>query len=196
MTSAIHYQTCGYHQVVSEPVNVPCPDFHSGNEQQTRLLACQESTARLQWHLDARGGLVELYRRSWETGPGNGPPCHGMVRQAYISTTLPGIVKAWHLHARQTDRFVCLRGSVMLAMCDILHRPQDIKTVVLSPGRGCALQTVPPGVAHGWKAIGNNEAWILNLCSHEYDGTDEWRRPAHAGPNNNVSFDWNRAVDG
>ena len=146
--------------------------------------------APLNWHLDERGSLIELFRGSWENDH------EGPVRQAYISTTRSGVVKGWHLHMKQTDRFVCLRGTVMVAMCDLMNPEQVVRTVVLSADRGISICTVPPRFAHGWKSIGEEEAWILNLCSHEYDGTDEWRRPPHSGPSDKISFNWNKEVDG
>ena len=124
----------------------------------------------------------------------------GHVGQAYISTTQAGVVKGWHLHAHQTDRFVCLRGSILLATCDL--RGSDplarhpVITRVMEPTRGSECVIIPPGVAHGWRALGDCESWILNLCSHEYNGTDEWRRGPHRGPNNDQPFVWDMEVDG
>jgi len=140
------------------------------------------------WHLDARGSLMEVYRASWYAEPA------GPVQQVYISTTAPGVVKAWHLHMHQMDRFVCVRGKVLVACCR--HGEREVQTVVLDAERGPRFVHIPPGTAHGWKSIGQEESWILNLCTHEYDGTDEYRRDAHEGPWINVPFDWNKCVDG
>ena len=112
----------------------------------------------------------------------------------YLSTTLPGVVKAWHLHAKQMDRFICVRGRVVVGLCCLFTG--DVQRVVLEPCRALRTLHIPPGVAHGWKALGNEEAWVLNICSHEYDGTDEYRRGAHDGPRPDIAFDWNAKVDG
>jgi hypothetical protein len=43
---------------------------------------------------------------------------------------------------------------------------------------------------------GYGEAVVLNAVSVEYDGTDEWRRDAHAGPFRGVEYLWRRSRDG
>lgn len=147
----------------------------------------------LRWHTDARGALAELYRQDWH---GQSLEGSGVMRQAYVSTTQPNVVKGWHLHAKQFDRFVCLRGRIMLATYDLIDCAPAVSCQVLEPSRGLACVTIPPGVAHGWLALGNEEAWVLNLCSEQYDGTDEWRRGADAGPVPEMPFDWRQGVDG
>ncbi len=178
----------GYVQQHETPINFMAPPSTANGA--TRVTP-------LRWHVDARGALVELYRQSWRVGM---PPCSGqvrdMVRQAYVSSTAPGVVKGWHLHAVQSDRFVCLRGRIMLATYDLIDKPEHVTVQVLEPMRGISMVEVPPGVAHGWRALGDEEAWVLNLCSMEYTGTDEWRRPAHGGPLDSMPFDWNMEIDG
>ena len=132
------------------------------------------------WHLDRRGGLVELYRRSWA-----GIWHEEKMRQCYISTTHQGVVKGWHVHPEQTDRFFAVRGAVMLVMADLRREHKSgYVSIVLDSRRAHRTVLVPPGVAHGWVALehADGEAWILNMCSHEYDGTGEFRKPAMEAP--------------
>mgnify|MGYP003659281633 CR=1 FL=1 len=160
----------------------------------------QESPVlNLKWHNDVRGSLVELYRQSWiGYNKTQGAP-NETVRQVYISTTRPGVVKGWHVHAKQTDRFICVRGSVLLCTWWLDDRPGliTVQERILSADRDMVSVHVPPGMVHGWKALGNEEAWVLNLCSREYDGMDEFRKSPHAplveGDN---PYNWNRRVDG
>lgn len=148
----------------------------------------------LKWHTDPRGALIELWRGSWEY---NNTDDSG-VGQAYVSTTLPGVVKGWHCHLKQTDRFFCVRGKIMLVTWDAREAFMNdgplftFETKVLEATRSPETVCIPPGVVHGWKALGNEEAWVLNLVSHEYDGTDEWR----ADPHSHEEYNWNRSVDG
>src|SRR5436305_1817848 len=53
---------------------------------------------------DERGRLMEILRADDE----------GFTKfgQVYLSTTYPGVVKAWHLHKVQDDNFCCVRGMV------------------------------------------------------------------------------------
>ena len=169
----------GYTRYSKSKIHFPVPS------QQVRK---SQTVTTGKWHLDGRGSLMEAYRSSWYDDGG------GAVRQVYISTTEPGVVKAWHLHLKQTDTFVCVRGKVLVATCKF--NQSEVETVVLDSERGPCFVHIPPGAAHGWKALGNTESWIVNLCSHEYDGTDEFRRGAHEGPWQGVCFDWNQNVDG
>jgi len=169
----------GYTQYSKSKITFPHP---------TVLTKKSQVITNGKWHLDKRGSLMEVYRAAWYED-GTGP-----VQQVYISTTEPGVVKAWHLHTKQTDRFVCVRGKVLVATCK--HSQSEVETVVLDAERGPTFVHIPPGVAHGWKALGDTESWIVNLCSHQYDGTDEYRRGAHDGPWEDIYFDWNENVDG
>ena len=155
----------------------------------------------LVWNTDQRGSLVELWRSSWgETAEFHDPPLDPedlrIAQQVYISTTNPGVVKAWHYHTQQWDRFVCLKGRVVIGLLNLDSKHTQVQTITLDAEKGASMVVVPPGVAHGWKALGNQEAWILNICSNEYDGMDEYRRPAAAGPASDIEFDWHKGVDG
>lgn len=201
------YAAMGYQQWATSPQHHPQPTVRSlgGTELGN---ASPVEVRPLRWHVDARGALVELHRRSWhrDMRPEGARPTQGEVGQVYVSTTAEGVVKGWHLHARQTDRFTVLRGSVLLAVFDVMaaaeaskagEPPPPVHEVVLHPERNAAQVVVPPGWAHGWMALpGYGEALMLNAVSHEYDGTDEWRRDAHAGPWLGQQYEWRRSRDG
>jgi len=38
--------------------------------------------------------------------------------QLYMTTTLPGVVKGWHLHHVQYDNIVCVKGMIKLVLYD------------------------------------------------------------------------------
>lgn len=152
----------------------------------------------LAWNHDARGSLVEIARES-NVGP---------IAQAYITTTHPGVVKGFHLHVTvlggfdineaQTDRFVPLRGATMFVFYDL--RPgsnERFHEFAVDAARGTVLIEVPPGVAHGWIANGNQESAVLNLPSIGYTGQQERRCDPH-GPikPNGPRYEWRRGRDG
>jgi len=137
---------------------------------------------------DSRGRLMEMLRVDDDIFSGFG--------QVYLTTTLPGVVKAWHLHKLQTDHVVCVAGMIRLALYD---ERED------SPTKGLVnefflgehhplLVRIPPLVYHGWKGIGTREAMIINTVTHPYDGKnpDEFRLDPHE---NHIPFSW-AAVDG
>ena len=34
---------------------------------------------------------------------------------------------------------------------------------------------IPPGIIHGWKALGDTESIVVNYQSHPYDAADEYK---------------------
>ena len=179
----------GYKQAHESPIF----DAKDGPPGSPEVIGETPSHYPLKWNVDPRGALVELWRNSWDYGWG----CTTPISQAYISATNPGVVKGWHCHLIQTDRFFCVRGKVMLVTWDVRKaffedaEKLEFHVRILDAERNPELVTIPPGVAHGWKALGNEESWVLNLVSHEYDGTDEWRIDPHAH-----AFDWDQRFDG
>jgi dTDP-4-dehydrorhamnose 3,5-epimerase len=122
---------------------------------------------------NARGRLMEVQRNDEPDFPGFG--------QVYVTSTFPGVVKAWYRHHRQVDQIAPVRGAVLLALFD--DRPS-------SPTRGAVqevylgelaprLVRIPTGVWHGFRAIGPEEAFLLHLNAEPYnpDAPDEDRLP-------------------
>jgi len=207
----------GYRRVGEKPLSFPPPEtWILGDAGFSNPLP---KVRTLQWHKDRRGALVEIHRNSWSKrylAPDS--LVHSIASgahssdQVYISATRPGVVKGWHIHAKQTDRFTCVRGSVMVALCDLRKiawdMPLSIETHVLDCTKGIEQLVIPPGVAHGWKALDHSdgESWVMNVCSHEYDSTDEYRKDPRVSPAKFVGpvsphasysdFDWWATVDG
>lgn len=122
----------------------------------------------IQKHVDDRGWLAELVTDSM-----------GTIGHVYVTTCLPGVVKAWHKHEKQTDRFVLLAGRLLVG----LRSSASIKSVAMMPFE--SVLTIDPGVWHGFSAIGPDEAIVLNCTDRPYDPSDELRMPADAFP-----FSW------
>lgn len=134
------------------------------------------SVTTLSWYEDGRGGLLEILR--------NEPKPDGMggfagidFGQAYVTTCRSGVVKAWHHHHRQTDRMVCLTGTLQIGLYD--EATGQTATVWSSP-RIPRLVTIRPGIWHGFSATGGQEAIVLNIPDRAFDYArpDEQRRPA------------------
>ncbi len=136
---------------------------------------------------DERGRLFEILRR-------DEPDLYTGFGQAYVTTTMPGVVKAWHYHERQEDFFTCVRGMIRLAIYDDRLGSPTRGTVneFFMGDHDMKLVVVPRRTWHGWKCISEHEAMILNLVSEPYDAAspDEIRRPPH--DNGMFVFDWAR----
>jgi dTDP-4-dehydrorhamnose 3,5-epimerase len=132
---------------------------------------------------DERGRLMECLRSDDELFIKFG--------QLYMTTTYPGVVKGWHLHRVQWDNIVCVRGMVKLVLYDAREG---------SPTRGALdehftgehqplLVRIPPGVYHGWKCVGTEEAFIVNAPTevYLYEQPDQEELPPDTPQ---IPYDW------
>jgi len=113
--------------------------------------------------------------------------------QVYMTTTYPGVVKAWHMHKNQTDNVACIQGMIKLALYDSREDSPTYKEVnefflgIHSP----LLIQIPPGVFHGWMCISDEEAIVINIPTevYDYENPDEQRLDPHQ---NDIPYDWKR----
>ncbi|MGB9561840.1 MAG: dTDP-4-dehydrorhamnose 3,5-epimerase family protein [bacterium] len=122
---------------------------------------------------DERGRLFEILRSD--------EPIFEKFGQVYITTTYPGVVKAWHLHKKQTDYIVCIQGMIKLVIYDDRENSSTkgkIEELFIGENN-LLLVVIPPGLWHGWKAIGTKEAIVINIPTEPYnrDNPDEFRLP-------------------
>ena len=134
---------------------------------------------------DERGRLMEIMRRDDTFFTGFG--------QVYLSTVYPGVVKAWHYHNLQDDRFTCVRGMVKAVLYDDREgsSTRGYLNVFYVGEYQPALIVIPAGVFHGWKCVSEYEAYVINVPSEPYNRTspDEFRVDPHSGA---IPYDWNR----
>jgi dTDP-4-dehydrorhamnose 3,5-epimerase len=141
-------------------------------------------TKKLKVIPDDRGRLMEMLRADDELFERFG--------QVYLSTTYPGVVKAWHYHKLQKDNFVCVKGMVKLVLADTREGSPtkgQIDEFVIGEHNPVLVQ-VPIGVYHGWKCIGTGEAFVINTATMPYDyrEPDEYRLDPHR--NDQIEYDW------
>lgn len=125
-------------------------------------------------HLDGRGDVTELWSRPWVEREGVIPPEH-----VYQSATDFGVVKCWHFHQIHTDQFTVTRGKLQVTLVDI--RPDSptfghVNPIFLGSLRPRLIK-IPPMIMHGWKALSHPEVLVVNLQSHVFDPSDEYRVP-------------------
>jgi dTDP-4-dehydrorhamnose 3,5-epimerase len=134
---------------------------------------------------DQRGRLGEIMRAD--------DPWFEKFGQVYFTTTYPGVVKAWHYHAKQTDHFYVVQGLVKIGLYDAREGSPTRGTVhELYLGEHCpGLVRIPPGVQHGWMCVSDREALIVNVVSEPYNyaDPDEFRTDPHQ---NDIPYDWTR----
>jgi len=100
-----------------------------------------------------------------------------------------GSAKAWHVHQRQTDWWYVGMGTLKVALYDT--RPGsptkgELMEFYMGENHPCQAVRIPPGVAHGCKAI-NGPAHLFYITSHTYDPADEGRIPHDDAE---IGYDW------
>lgn len=135
---------------------------------------------------DERGWLMELLRSDWDVFEKFG--------QVYLTTVYPGVVKAWHYHKKQTDHMACIRGMLKLALFDSRKSSATFKQMqeVFTGDRRPLLVKIPPLVYHGFKAIGGETAYVINVPTetYNYEKPDEFRLPPDT---KQIRYDWGLA---
>jgi dTDP-4-dehydrorhamnose 3,5-epimerase len=135
---------------------------------------------------DERGRLMEILRADDEFFIKFG--------QVYMTTTYPGVVKAWHLHKKQFDNVACLQGTIKLVLFDARENSPTYKEInefflgIHNP----MLVQIPPFVYHGWKCVSLEEAIVINIPTelYNYEKPDEFRLDPHN--NDLIKYDWKR----
>lgn len=134
-------------------------------------------TRELQVNADDRGHLVELFREDWQEFD----PRPAM---SYYSLTYPGVIRAWHRHTRgQVDYFTCPKGRIRVGVYDEREQSPthgEAETFVLGE-HAQQLVRIPGECWHGFEAIGDEPALLVNFPSnrYDYDDPDEERLPPH-----------------
>jgi len=134
---------------------------------------------------DDRGYFLEVQRL------GRGLAAHFPPESTQISAALsyPGTIKAFHYHMHQTDCWAPVTGLLQVALVDLrMGSPtygarNTLYTGVLRPWQ----ILIPPGVAHGYKVIGPQQAMLVYLTDRFYDAKDEGRIPYN---DSHIQYDW------
>jgi len=120
------------------------------------------------------GHLTEVFRTDW--GLTDMP-----VVQVNLTTTFPGRTRAWGIHRNTVDRLFAASGSFCLVCYDGRRDSPTFGCVneFMLGGLNQGLVVIPPGVYHGWKNVGHDEATIVSMPSQLYDhnGPDRWELP-------------------
>jgi len=131
--------------------------------------------------VDDGGSFVELGR----LGAGVHAAFSGFeVRQVNYSEMDPGVIKAFHIHRRQTDVwFVPPGDKMLLVLLDVRAgsaTENAARRIVLGDGT-CRLVRIPPGVAHGVRNLGSARGRIIYFVDVQFSASpqdgDEGRLP-------------------
>ena len=133
--------------------------------------------------VNERGHLMEVQRSDDNHYLGFG--------QAYITSTAPGIVKAWYRHSTQHDQITLIRGALHLVLYDTRENSKTchlLQHIHLEEDNPLLVQ-IPPGIWHGFKAVAAEPTLLLHLNSVPFNFTnpDEDRL---AADDSSIPYHW------
>jgi dTDP-4-dehydrorhamnose 3,5-epimerase len=126
---------------------------------------------------DERGYLMKIFRSDEKIFTKFG--------QVYITTTHPGVVKAWHYYKKQTDNFAVVRAPSKVALFDN-REDSPTKGMInefITGSDNPLLIQIPKMVYHGLKCISKEDTMVINIPTqtYNYKDPDEFRiDPLHS----------------
>jgi len=138
--------------------------------------------------LHKHGHLVEAFRADWEL-------TEEPIVQVNLTSTFAHRVRAWGIHRHTVDRLYAARGSLCIVCYDGRRESPTfgcLNEFLLGPANQ-GLVVIPPGVYHGWKNVGDEEAMIVSMPSRQYDhdGPDRWELSwDSAEARATIPYDW------
>jgi dTDP-4-dehydrorhamnose 3,5-epimerase len=132
---------------------------------------------------DERGFLMEILRSDDKFFEKFG--------QVYLSSCNPGYAKAWHYHKKQTDFFVIIKGNAKIVLYDLRENSPtkgELQEFIVGEENAMLIK-IPPFVVHGYTALNNQPAFLLNCPTETYDyrQPDEYRLPFNT---KEIPYDW------
>ncbi len=109
--------------------------------------------------------------------------------QVSAALNYPGIIKAFHFHRFQTDFWVPAAGLFQIALVDLRRasRTYGAKNTFYAGALRPWQLLIPPGVAHGYKIIGEQPSVLVYVTDRQYDPKDEGRIPYN---DTAIAYDW------
>jgi len=141
--------------------------------------------APLQVFPDDRGYFLEVFR----AGHGLAAAFSSATTQLSATLSYPGAIKAFHYHRHQYDCWMPVAGMFQVVLVDLRADSPSFSaknTLYLGALRPWQV-LIPPGVAHGYKVIGNDPAVLVYVTSRFYNAADEGRIPYN---DPGINYDW------
>ncbi len=142
----------------------------------------------LQIYPDDRGFFTELARLGKGLATNMVPDAVHKI-QVSLTLTYPGTIKAIHYHSEQTDLWAPISGMVQVFLYDLRRRSRTFGAInTIFAGRFQPWEIlIPPGVAHGYKALGVEPIQLVYFTDRHYNPADELRIPYN---HPDIAYDW------
>jgi dTDP-4-dehydrorhamnose 3,5-epimerase len=146
-------------------------------------------------NIDERGIFSEILRTDWDDWFKN-----DTIHQINISTSEPGIIRAWHRHSRGQVDYICvIKGQLKICIYDGDPNSQTKEELneIITTEENPQVIRVPGYYWHGTKCIGNKRSCTLYFVTrlYNYANPDEerrpWNDPSIINPLTGEPYDWN-----
>jgi dTDP-4-dehydrorhamnose 3,5-epimerase len=145
---------------------------------------------------DERGFFAEVMREDWQDFLEE-----DRIVQANLSYSYPGMIRAWHRHARgQDDYFIVLKGSMKIcAFDDDPKSPTNGQLdEIIASSESLQVVRINGKNWHGTKTVSSEPSLTVYAVNrlYDYNNPDEERRPWNdpkiIDPKTKAPFDWNK----
>jgi dTDP-4-dehydrorhamnose 3,5-epimerase len=141
------------------------------------------SVKKIAAHHDDRGFFAEISK--------SGEASFHEVRQINYTESFPGVIKAFHFHKKQWDVWCVVRGMGQVVLYDTREKsPTKGQTDIYYCGeKNLQLIAIPPGVAHGYRVLGQDILGLMYYTTETYNSEDpdEERLPFN---DPGIGFNW------
>lgn len=109
--------------------------------------------------------------------------------EIYFTCAWPGVVKAWHIHQTMTVNNAVLAGRAKLVMYDLRDDSPTKGTLqeVFFGADNYVLVQIPPGIANGYKAYGDEMVIMANAATEPHRPDELLRMPPFT---DEIPYDW------
>lgn len=121
---------------------------------------------------------------------------HGYIDfgEAYFSSILGGLIKAWKCHSRMTLNLVCMIGKIHFVLFDGRENSPTygkFMETTISPESPELYRriTIPPGVWMAFIGVAEGKSMLLNVADIPHDPTEQVNIPAEES---DIQFDFNK----
>lgn len=118
--------------------------------------------------------------------------------EAYFSSIMGGLVKAWKRHSRMTLNLVCIVGKIHFVLYDGRDNSPskgEFMEIILSPESTDTYKrlTIPPGVWMGFVGIDKDKSMLLNVANIPHDPAEQVNIPVEES---DIEFDFDEIIKG
>lgn len=114
--------------------------------------------------------------------------------QSTFTVAYPGTIKAFHWHKKQDDLWFFARGKALVVLYDLRDssHTKGITQTIEADANNPQLIVIPKGVAHGYKALGDEPVYLFYHTTEHYN-PEEPDEERIVYDDAKIGFDWGKS---